>query len=57
MNTELIITLIIILLAIGYAVFLCVRYFKRQLRKRNTPDECTGCDSDCDGCPFAPHKL
>ncbi len=52
MNTELIITLLIVFFAVFYALYRSIKYFKRLKQKRNTPDDCKGCDSDCDGCPF-----
>jgi flagellar biogenesis protein FliO len=48
---QLIITLIIVLAAVGYAVYLLVKRFSKKTKP--DPDECNSCSSDCSSCPMA----
>jgi len=47
--TQLIITLVIVIIAIASAVYLIIRSF---LKKKKKSDICSGCSSDCGGCKF-----
>ena len=52
MNTELIITLCIVFLAIAFAIYKSWKYLQKHKKKSKTPNECSDCSSNCNDCPF-----
>jgi hypothetical protein len=49
---QLIITFIIVVAAVGYAVYLLVKKFSKK-PQADKPEDCNTCSSDCTGCPMA----
>ncbi len=47
MMTQWVITIIILGIAMGYAVYRLYRYFRKSGKK---PADCDGCSSDCSSC-------
>jgi len=48
---QIILTSVIVLGAVFYAVFLLVKRFRKPAKK--TKQDCAGCSSDCSNCPLA----
>ncbi|TVQ86074.1 MAG: FeoB-associated Cys-rich membrane protein [Bacteroidetes bacterium] len=49
-----ILTIVIVVAALFYAVFRIVKYFRKPAKTK--PDECSDCSSDCSHCPLY-HEL
>lgn len=49
--TQIILTSLIVLGAVGYAVFLLIKRFRKPAKKPS--QDCAGCSSDCSNCPLA----
>lgn len=49
--TQIILTSVIVLGAVVYAVYLLVKRFRKPVKK--TQQDCAGCSSDCSNCPLA----